>query len=139
MTSYITSTPPDCLVLKLEEMDSDLHKLDTNVYILYDQNEEKYVVRGRRGSSAHTYSFDCKCACELTDFLAYLVCNNNKVNEILYNYQNLPATSDEITFQFLQENEDRKYEISGYNDVKLKKKNLFKNLKMLRNVFNYYN
>ena len=137
MSSYIT--PSDCLVLKLEEIDSDLDKLDTTIYILYDQNEEKYVVRGRRGSSTHTYSFDCKCACELTDFLAYLVCKNNKVNEILYNYKNLPLTSDEITFQFLQENESSKYEISGYDNLKLKKKNLFKNLKMLQNVFNYCN
>jgi len=75
----------------------------------------------------------------LVDFLKYLICPSNTVNEVLYNYDNLPGGSDEITFEFLKEHDDRSYEISGYHGFKLKRKRLVRNLRMLRNVFNYYN
>lgn len=137
------SVIPDCLVLKIEEFDTTLKELDTTVYILYDKEQGKYVVRGRRRCTPNhqsaTYSFDCKSATDLADFLTYIICKENTVNEVLYNYDNLPETSNEITFEFLQENEDRTYEISGYNEFKYTKKMLRRNLKMLRNVFNYYN
>jgi hypothetical protein len=71
--------------------------------------------------------------------LKYIICKENTINEVLYNYDNLPETSSEITFDFLQENDERTYEISGYNGLKCNRKRLLRNLRMLRNVFNYYN
>jgi hypothetical protein len=137
------NTPTDCLVLKLEEFDTTLKQLDTTVYILYDKNEDKYVIRGQRrrteDQQSCTYSFNCEFAEDLVDFLKYLICPSNTVSEVLYNYDNLPGISDEITFEFLKEHDDRNYEISGYNGFKLKRKRLVRNLRMLRNVFNYYN
>jgi len=134
---------PDCLVLKIEEIDTTLKQLDTTVYILYDTEQHKYVIRGRRRCTpeheSSTYSFDCEYANDLVDFLKYIICKENTINEVLYNYDNLPATSNEITFEFLQENDERTYEISGYNGLKCTKKRLLRNLRMLRNVFNYYN
>lgn len=134
---------PDCLVLKIEEYDTTIQELDTTVYILYDKEEHKYVVRGRRRCTPNhqscTYSFDCEYDNDLVDFLRYIICKENTINEVLYNYDNLPATSSEITFDFLQENDERTYEISGYNYLKCTRKRLLRNLRMLRNVFNYYN
>ena len=137
------NTPTDCLVLKLEEFDTTLKEIDTTVYILYDKNEDKYVIRGqRRRTEDHqscSYSFDCEFAEDLAVFLKYLICKTNTVNEVLYNYDNLPGTSNEITFEFLKEHDNRNYEISGYNGFTLKRNRLIRNLRMLRNVFNYYN
>lgn len=139
----IRNAPTDCLVLKLEEFDNTLKEIDTTVYILYDKNEDKYVIRGQRRRTPYqqscTYSFDCEFADDLVDFLKYLICPSNTVNEVLYNYDNLPSSSNEITFDFLKEHDDRAYEISGYNGFKLKRKRIVRNLRMLRNVFNYYN
>lgn len=137
------SVVPDCLVFKIEEYDTTVKELDTTVYILYDKEEHKYVVRGRRRYTPEhpscTYSFDCEYANDLVDFLRYIICKENTINEVLYNYDNLPASSSEITFDFLQENDERTYEISGYNGLKCTRKRLLRNLRMLRNVFNYYN
>jgi hypothetical protein len=136
-------TPTDCLVLKLEEFDTTLKEIDTTVYILYDKKEHKYVIRGQRRRTPYqqscTYSFNCEFAEDLVDFLKYLICPSNTVNEVLYNYDNLPGTSNEITFEFLKEHDNRNYEISGYNGFTLKRNRLIRNLRMLRNVFNYYN
>lgn len=141
MTEF-TSITPDCLVFKLEEFDVDKEKIDTTLYVLYDKRSHRYLVRGqRKWTPKHqscTYSFECEFANDLADFIQYVVCPHNKVNEVLYNYDNLLKNPDEITYNFLHDYDHSDYEISGYNNKKLRRKRLLKNLRMLRNVFNYY-
>ena len=59
-------------------------------------------------------------------------------NEILYNYDNLPTDSNEITYEFLRNYDHSDYEISGYNIPKMERKRLLNNLRILRNIHNYY-
>ena len=84
---------PDCLVLKIEEIDYNTKKVDTTVYIFYDANEMNYVIRGHRQSTKKfnncIYSFVCEEAKDLADFLQYIMCPKNIVNDVLYNYDNL--------------------------------------------------
>jgi hypothetical protein len=133
----------DCLVLKLEECDVNSDRIDNTVYILYDAYDQTYIIRGQReettSRAACTYSFACDDENSLADFLLYMICSHNTVNEILYNYDNLPGDSNKITFEFLEKYDDPTYEISGYDDQKLRRKKLIRNLRMLKNVFNYYN
>jgi hypothetical protein len=131
---------PDCLVFKLEEVDSH-GDTDMKVFIIYDSSNETYLVRGSRRSetSRHcSYSYESRRARDLVDFLQYLICPSHRVNETLYNYDNLPESSSDITYDFLSEYEDKKYEISGYDNEKLGKKRLLRNLRMLKHVCNYY-
>ena len=139
MTEF-TSRMPDCLVFKFEECSDN--KDTTIIYVIYDNKNHKYLIRGRRRWTPRllscSYSYECEYENDLVDFIQYLVCPDNKVNEILYNYDNLPEDPNEITFEFLNKNDHQNYEISGYNDSKLKRSRLLKNLRMLKNVFNYY-
>ena len=132
----------DCLVLKLEEVDVESKEIDTTLYILYDKRSHRYLVRGqRKWSPRHqscTYSFECEFANDLADFIQYLVCPSNVVNEVLYNYDNFPENSNDITYDFLHDYDHTDYEISGYNCRKIKRKRLSKILRILRNIFNYY-
>jgi hypothetical protein len=136
-------TLPDTLVLKIIEHDVDLKKPDTTLYIFYDKSIHRYVIRGQRRETSTlkscTYSFECEFAKDLVDFIKFLIDKENKVSYILYNYDNLPLTSNETTFEFLKEFDDKVYEISGYDNKKLKRKYLLKNLRMLRNIFNFNN
>ena len=144
MTDFFPTATPvnDCLVFKFEEIEDNTNDIDTTVFVLYDKMQHHYVVRGqRRWTPRHhscTYSFNCEYAADLADFLQYIVCNNNTVNEILYNYDNLPVDSNDITFEFLHDYDHSDYEISGYNGKKLERKRLLRNLRMLRNVYNIY-
>ena len=52
--------PTDCLVFKLEEFDCDNLMPDTTLFFIYDNNNEEFIIRGRRASSLHPYSFICK-------------------------------------------------------------------------------
>jgi len=141
MTEFFNNIP-DCLVFKFEEVEADTGKIDTTVYVLFDQKEEKYIVRGQRRWTPRiqscTYSFDCDHICDLVEFLQYVVCPSNRVNEVLYNYDNLPDDSNKITYEFLHDYDHSDYEISGYNNKKFSSKRLFKNLRMLRKIGNKF-
>ena len=144
MTDFFSTptTVSDCLVFKFEEKVETTKETDTTVYVFYDKKEHNYVIRGqRRWTPKHqscTYSFNCEFAKDLADFLQYIVCKDNRVNEILYNYDNFPSNSNDITYEFLHDYDHSDYEISGYNDQKFGRKRLLRNLRMLRNIYNQY-
>lgn len=134
-------TVPDTLVLKIVEHDVYLGKPDTTLYVLYDKATHRYVIRGKRAEyrvKSCTYSFECESHNDLADFLEFLLDKTNTFSYILYNYDNLPETSNEITFEFLKMYDNNVYELSGYENEPYRRKNIIKNLRMLRNIFNYY-
>ena len=132
----------DCLVLKIEERNPRSGELDMTVYIIYDKKEHNYVVRGKRSVinniGACTYSFVCNDHIDLADFLSFVICKENLWTYVLYNYDNLPYDSNDITYEFLKEYESNVYELTGYNNLDYSRKELCSILRMLRNVFNYY-
>lgn len=134
---------PDCLVLKLEEICRQTKQIDTTVYILYDSARDNYLIRGRRKwtheSQSCEYSYDAtNSEFNVANFLQYIICRTNTVNETLYNYDNLPNDSNKITFEFLHNYYHSDYEISGYDNKKLHTNRLIKNLRMLRTINNKY-
>lgn len=134
---------PDCLVLKIEEHDFETSELDTTLYILYDKKYHNYVVRGRRRYSPKyqscEYSFLCEDVHNLLYFITFVISKKNLWTYVLYNYDNLPIESDELTFDFLYSYDHSDYELAAYEKTIYTKRNLIGNLRMLRNVFNYYN
>jgi len=129
-------------VLKIEEYTFDTNELDNTIYVLYDKKKQYFVVRGQRATNemdSCVFSFICKNVYDLADFLSFVVCTKNKWTYVLYNYDNLPYTSDNITYEFLKEHDSKVYELSGYELRKYNRDELIGNLKMLKNVFNYYN
>jgi hypothetical protein len=67
------------------------------------------------------------------------MCKNNLWTYVLYNYDNLSYDSNDITYEFLKEDESNVYELCGYNNEIYSRTRLCRILRMLRNVFNYYN
>jgi hypothetical protein len=141
MTEFVSNIP-DTLVLKLEEVDCETKVIDTTLYILYDKVRHVYLIRGKRKWTPKvqscTYSFECEYAHDLVNFIKYIICKTNTINETLFNYDNLSYNPNEITYEFLHDYDHSDYEISGYDNVQLKRSKILKNLRMLRNVYNYY-
>lgn len=131
---------PDTLVLKIVENLKGI--TDTTLYAWYDKNIHRYVIRGKRNDAKEpsvAYSFECETAHGLVDFIAFVVNKESDISYVLYNYDNLSADSNNITYDFLETYDDPAYEISGYDKVKFTKKMLLRYLRILRNVFNYNN
>jgi len=121
--SEFSERPVDCLVLKIVEFDAVNNKIDNSVFILYDKREHNYVVRGKRvNGSAFTsepYSFVCDYndVDTLVHFISFIMCSESKVTYELYNYNNLPISSHDITFEFLDRFIDPAYEIAAYDKI----------------------
>lgn len=132
----------DCLVLKIEEYDSTTERLDNTVFILYDTKSKQYIVRGLRVDTPKMtsvpYSFTCKKLSRLVDFISFIVCKQNLWSYTLYNYNNLPFSSENITFDSLYDDGNKENEISGYDNCSYDRRELYSNLRMLRFVFNSY-
>jgi len=130
--------PTDCLVLRIDEFDCDSYKLDTSMYILYDVNEEVYVIRGKRPGAWETYSFYCETMHDTMDFVRTVICKENLWSYTLYNCDNLALDSDDITFGELEYSVRKETEVVGYDYQNYNKKTLKRMLRILRNVYNYY-
>jgi len=133
---------PDCLVLKIEEHCSEGKGIDTTLYVLYDKKEHNYVLRGKRQNfldkSPCVYSFICDHTKVLADFISFVVDKENHWSYTLYNYDNLPYESYDITYDFFKKYESQEYELAGYDNVKYTRKEIIRNLRMLRKVYNIF-
>lgn len=140
MTEFVSNVS-DCLVFKFEEVEEN-GNVDMTAYVFYDKRTHKYVIRGRRRWTPRwhscTYAFECEYAKDLVDFLEYIICRGNTVNESLFNYDNFPESSNDISFDFMNEYDHRDYELSGYDNQKPSRRRYLRNLRMLRNVSNRF-
>jgi hypothetical protein len=133
-------TPTDCLVLRIFDKDSLKDNKTANLFILYDVKTREYVIRG---SNDHVYrfvpfSFTCRYRDDLIDFIEIFLCKQCNWSYELYNYDNLPAESNDITYEFLHDNLDDSYNIVSYDDEKYSKRSLKKWLRILQYVKNDY-
>lgn len=132
----------DCLVLKLEEFERNTDNIDNTIYILYDTNKERYIVRGTRSggvsNTQNDFSYECENVDSLIVFLRYAIGKYNMVSESLYNFPEMYVESNNITFDYLCERSRESEEISGYMISRIKKSRLKKLLIMLRDLGNYY-
>jgi hypothetical protein len=131
----------DCLVLKIEEYVDNV--LDNTLFVLYDKNEENYLIRGKRSSyngiEPNCYSFSCNYTNEVNDFISLVICPKSKVSYTLLNYNDLPYSSDDIDYHYLiYSNDDKIHEITGYDNQRYNKKKFLRILRTLKYVFNYY-
>lgn len=132
------SYPTDCLVLRIDEFDSETFKLDTSMYIFYDCKRKNLVIRGKRPNTWQTYSFYCDTMRATMDFVRTVICKSNLWSYSLYNCDNLPLDSDDITFGTLESSVTSDNEITGYDHQDYNKKTLKRMLRILRNVYNLY-
>ena len=135
----MSSTPPtDCLVLRIDEIDVDTNKSDITMYVLYDSNNETFVIRGKRENEWTTHSYYCDDVKELSSFISTVICKQNFWSYTLYTMSNLSDNSDEISFGTLDIKATKETEFCGYDKLAYSEKTLRKMLNILRNVYNYY-
>lgn len=130
---------PDALVFKIVDTDQ-CGKPDNVMYIWHDSATGCYYIRGKRTNGIireyNEYSFCCVSVFHLVDFISFAVDRLSDLSYTLYNFENLPEDSDEITFEFLTDQDHYSREISGYDTMKYSRKRLAKIFRMMRGVHN---
>lgn len=132
----------DILVIKLEEINTKTYELENSFFVLYDNIQHKFILKGKKRDVdniiAYTYSFDCWSINALIDFILYVTSKTSVINEILYNYNGLQPDLNNLEYSFLYNLEKADYEISRHNCQKISQKNLQKLFGVLQNVFNLH-
>ncbi len=132
-------------ILCIEEYDNKKSKnpIDTRLFIGYSSKDDDYYVRGKRqdiGSKEFVpYAFRCDSTNDLYDFIEFAVGPRSKTSIILYNFNNLEGTiiDDDLTYEFFESCIDRNYEVAAYDNVRLKRHQITKYLRILKNTYNW--
>jgi hypothetical protein len=133
------------LILCIEEHDDkrDKESIDTRLFVGWSNDDDAYFVRGKRQDIGNhefvPYAFHFGSSTELYDFINVVVGNRKTTSIILYNYNNIDSlntTNDKLTYEFFEENMDKRYILAAYDNVKLKKRQITKYLSMLKNTYN---
>lgn len=128
---------PDCLVLEIYA-NHEIYEERRKVYVLYDVNERKFILRGKQDEYSD-FNFKCKNTSELADFICLIFDKRSYLEVAIYNYKNLPWTSEEITFDYFYNEFDDYFDtIYTNDDFPLKAKKIRHILKMLKNIYNDY-
>jgi len=142
MSTVIT----DCLVLRIIENTHSTSRYDQEVFIIWDTLFKQYIIRGCRSTTRSVpgvpYSYTCTRMVDVLNFLFLIIDPANDCTFEIYNYDNLPPDSNNITFEFLSDCVEYKYEIVAYDemwvDSSRKNPELVQALKSLRTVANEY-
>lgn len=161
----------DCLVVKIDEMFSfDVEHTIFIVYDVREQkyvmrgkrfeNIEKinyepfsdsflfhafeYIFPNKKEKNSvsyYPYSFSCSKKESLVDFLDFIFSQGSSFRIRLYNYDNLPYDSKNITYDFFDSHVDKAYEIGSvfdYHGENKIKQRFDKILDLIQNVCNDY-
>jgi len=133
-------------ILCIEEHDNKKNEnsIDTRLFIGYSSRDDDYFVRGKREDMGCRefvpYGFRCDSEDELYDFIEFVVGPRSSTSIILYNFNNLEGIyDDDLTYEFFESHTDRDYEVVAYDGVKLRRSQITKYLRMLKNTYNWDN
>lgn len=132
-------------ILCIEEVD-ETHKscpIDTRLFIGYDENNNDYFIRGRRqdinSSDFVPFAFHCETSNQVYDFIKFTM-PERKANVILYNFNNTyDKKTNELTYEFFEDLMHKNYEISGFDNIILKRSRVVRFLRLLKNAYNWDN
>lgn len=130
----------DCLILYLKEYDPEEKESEAKAYVLYDTSTDLYIIRGKWDNDSVPFSFTSYgCNHEsVTDFLQLFIGKDNLSETTIYNHTDLPLTSDEITFEYLQENLCSENILVSYKPEPFSKRETNRVVRVLRDLFNLY-
>ena len=124
-----------CLVICIDEYDDD-GTIDTRVFVSYNEAEEMYIINGKRLDIAKNdknnknvktvffqpFMFCAESSNDVLDFLSLILDIKRTFSYTLFNYNNLSYDKNDITYSFMEDNIDRRYEIAAYDHVTYSRK-----------------
>jgi len=130
------------LTLCIEERDDNNYDAILNrLFLSYDIEQESYVVYGKSNRMAidnQPYFFRANKSADMYKFVKFVVGKDAYSSYTLYNYNNMPFDLEGVDYDFMEANMDIRFELSAYDKVRLSKRSFIKNLRMLKNVYNFY-
>ena len=118
-------------VLRIDEIeDKKTKKIDTTCFVVYDKDDDMFYVYGSRKSPEHpNHCIYQKSFKHFNDlylfFMVTMDLTNHNVNTTIYH---VPYATSEADFDTFKQICKRQNEITGYDNIKLKRTQMFKHL-----------
>ncbi len=137
-----------CLVLCIEEHDdpSNYDSVDTRLFITWDATANNYIISGKRvdlfseddvnKTTFKPFMFYATDSNVMADFIMLTFSRDHTMSYIMYNYNNLPEDASDMTYEFMETNMDRKYEIAAFDNISIKKPLIKSLIRLTKNMFN---
>jgi hypothetical protein len=141
-----------CLVVCFEEVDADEYAvnenngIDTRLFVTYDHSTKMYILNGKRqdiiskkGRNKTNLKPFVFCASESSDIVEFVLLTfgqKNLMNYILYNYNNLPEDACDMTYEFMESNIDRRYEIAAFDNIWVRRNLVQRLCRLTKNLYN---
>ena len=146
VTYDFESETDSCLVLCIEERNANNYKkVDTRLFVTYDFESETYILYGKRLGILSTtktmfvpFFFRMDTISAAYEFIKFIISKKSVCSYTLYNYNNMPVNCDTVDYYLMENNMHVNYEVTAYDEVRIKRKELSTILHMLYSVYNYY-
>ena len=138
-----------CLVVCFEEHetnDDGTDLVDTRLFVTYDHSSKAYVVNGKRvdifskkgrnKTQLKPFVFCAQESNDIVDFIILAFSRSNSLSYIMYNYNNLPDDACDMTYEFMETNMDRRYEIAAFDNVDIRRNHIKKLIRLTKNMYN---
>jgi hypothetical protein len=137
-----------CPVICFEERDDDdnFDSIDTRLFVTYDSVSQAYILngkridvvskRGRNKTNFQPFMFCAKDSSDIADFILLTFSKNSKMSYTLFNYNNLPEDACDMTYDFMEKNMDKKYEIAAFDNVLIRRAMIKRVVRMSRVMYN---
>jgi hypothetical protein len=128
------------LILCIDELETN-GQIDTRLFVGWDETSSKYFIKGKRLDTESLqfvpYSFLCESKHDVYLFIICIIDKHNRINYTLYNFNNITfRLKEDLSYEFFERHMDREYEIIGYDDESINKRNLYNMFTLMRNVYN---
>lgn len=134
------NTPPDCLVLEIY-VNNELIDERKRIFVWYDSVKRRFFLRGKSDDSEsmsyNPFNFKSRKASHVADFLQLIIDKNSVLEVALYNFMDFPLSSNDITFEMLETNENAELIYMNEN-YPLKYHKLRCLMNPLENIYNNY-
>ena len=137
-----------CLVVCFEEHEDNngTDLVDTRLFVTYDHSSKAYIVNGKRQdifskkgrnkTQLKPFVFCAQESNDIVDFIILAFSRSNSLSYIMYNYNNLPDDACDMTYEFMESNMDRRYEIAAFDNVDIKRNHIKKLIRLTKNMYN---
>ena len=143
------SATDSCLVLCIEERDNKQYEnILLTIFVTYDFESETFVVYGKRKdhfskregifkTNFEPFFFRTDTVRDTYMFIRFVVGKESLCSYTLYNYNNMPVTTDTVDYYFMENNTALNYELVAYDNVTVKQGELSNIIQLLRQTFNF--
>jgi hypothetical protein len=106
------------------------------MYIVNGKRQDIISKKGRNKTNLKPFVFCASESSDIVEFILLTFGHKKLMNYILYNYNNLPEDACDMTYEFMESNMDRRYEIAAFDNIWVRRNLVQRLCRLTKNLYN---